>query len=63
MKLGGFANRIAHVDLTAGAVEYKGIPEEWARKYIGARGLEAGENVHRFAVDARDACAKRLERR
>jgi len=39
MKIGGFANRIAHVDLTAGKVEYKGIPEEWARKYIGARGL------------------------
>ncbi|HUM69402.1 MAG TPA: aldehyde ferredoxin oxidoreductase N-terminal domain-containing protein, partial [Chloroflexota bacterium] len=39
MKLGGYANRIAHVDLTAGTVEYKGIPEEWARKYIGARGL------------------------
>ena len=39
MKLGGFANRIAHVDLTAGTVEYRPIPEEWARKYIGARGL------------------------
>jgi aldehyde:ferredoxin oxidoreductase len=39
MKLGGFANRMAHVDLTAGTVEYKGIPEEWALKYIGARGL------------------------
>ncbi len=39
MELGGYANRIAHVDLTAGKVEYKGIPEEWARKYIGARGL------------------------
>ncbi len=39
MELGGYANRIAHIDLTAGKVEYKGIPEEWARKYIGARGL------------------------
>ncbi len=39
MELGGYANHIAHVDLTAGKVEYKGIPEEWARKYIGARGL------------------------
>jgi aldehyde:ferredoxin oxidoreductase len=39
MALGGFANRIAHVDLTAGTVEYRGIPEDWARKYIGARGL------------------------
>jgi len=39
MNLGGYANHVAHVDLTAGTVEYKGIPEEWARKYIGARGL------------------------
>ena len=39
MKLGGYANRIAHVDLTAGTVENRPIPEEWARKYIGARGL------------------------
>ncbi|ABU57954.1 aldehyde ferredoxin oxidoreductase family protein [Roseiflexus castenholzii] len=39
MALGGFANRIAHVNLTAGTVEYRGIPEDWARKYIGARGL------------------------
>jgi len=39
MTLGGFANRVAHVDLTKGAVEYKPHPEEWARKYIGARGL------------------------
>ena len=37
--LGGYANRIAHVDLSTGKVEYKAIPEEWARKYIGARGL------------------------
>jgi aldehyde:ferredoxin oxidoreductase len=39
MKLGGYANRMAHIDLTAHNVEIKGIPEEWARKYIGARGL------------------------
>ena len=39
MELGGYANRIAHIDLSAGSVEYKGIPEEWAHKYIGARGL------------------------
>src|SRR5512136_2574297 len=37
--LGGYANRIAHVDLTASAVKYEPIPEEWARKYIGGRGL------------------------
>ena len=39
MTLGGYANRIAHVDLTKGKVEYKPVPEEWAIKYIGARGL------------------------
>lgn len=39
MELGGYANRVAHVDLTTRTVEYKTIPEEWARKYIGARGL------------------------
>ena len=37
--IGGFANRIAWVDLTAGNVEYKPVPEEDARKYIGGRGL------------------------
>ena len=37
--LGGFANRIAHIDLSAGQVTYEPVPEEWARKYIGARGL------------------------
>ena len=39
MALGGYANRIAHVDLTAGKVEFKPVPEEWAIKYIGGRGL------------------------
>ena len=39
MNLGGFANKLIHVDLTAGTVDYQGIPEDWARKYIGARGL------------------------
>ena len=37
--IGGFANRIAHIDLSSGTVEYKEIPEDWAKKYIGARGL------------------------
>jgi aldehyde:ferredoxin oxidoreductase len=37
--VGGFANNVAHVDLTAGTVDYQPIPDEWARKYIGARGL------------------------
>jgi aldehyde:ferredoxin oxidoreductase len=39
MEIGGFANHIAHIDLTAGKVEFKPIPEEWALKYIGGRGL------------------------
>jgi aldehyde:ferredoxin oxidoreductase len=39
MEIGGFADRIAHVDLGAGKVKYKGVPEEWARKYLGGRGL------------------------
>ena len=37
--LGGYANRIAHIDLTKGTVEYTPMPEEWSRKYVGARGL------------------------
>ena len=39
MTLGGYANRIAHIDLAKGAVAFEPIPEEWALKYIGARGL------------------------
>ncbi|MCK9518075.1 MAG: aldehyde ferredoxin oxidoreductase, partial [Dehalococcoidia bacterium] len=39
MALGGYAGRVGHIDLTSGAVEYRPIPEDWARKYIGARGL------------------------
>lgn len=39
MALGGYAGRIGHVDLTKGTVRYAPIPEDWARKYIGARGL------------------------
>ena len=39
MKYGGYADRIAHIDLTAGNVEVKPIPDEWKRLYIGARGL------------------------
>jgi aldehyde:ferredoxin oxidoreductase len=39
MALGGYAQRVGHVDLTSGTVEYRAIPEDWARKYIGARGL------------------------
>jgi len=39
MKLGGFANHIGRVNLSTNKINYEGIPEDWARKYIGARGL------------------------
>ena len=39
MELGGYADRIARMDLTSGDIKYEGISEEDARKYIGARGL------------------------
>ena len=39
MTLGGYANRIAWVDLTGGSVDYKPIDEDIARKYIGGRGM------------------------
>lgn len=57
MSLGGFADRIGHIDLSKGAVEYKPVPEDWARKYIGARGLgvrycyEAGPKVDPLGPD------------
>lgn len=39
MSLNGYANRIARIDLTKNQVRYETIPEDWAHKYIGARGL------------------------
>ena len=39
MKLGGFANHVARIDLTSGTIRYEGIREEDARLYVGARGL------------------------
>lgn len=39
MKLGGYKNREAWVDLSSGQIDYRPINEEYARKYIGARGL------------------------
>ena len=59
MTLGGYANRVAHVDLTAGTVTYRPIPEDWARKYVGARGLgvryllENGPKVDPLSPDNR----------
>lgn len=39
MELGGYANNIAWIDLTAGKVDYKPVPEDLELKYIGGRGL------------------------
>lgn len=39
MELGGYANRIARIDLTSGTVRYEPVDERDARKYIGGRGL------------------------
>ncbi len=39
MEFGGYANKIAHIDLTAKKVEYKPIPDEFKSKFIGGRGL------------------------
>jgi aldehyde:ferredoxin oxidoreductase len=39
MELGGYADHIARVDLSAGQITYEGVNEDDARKYIGARGL------------------------
>ncbi len=39
MELGGYADRVARVDLTTGQVSYEALNEEDARKYIGGRGL------------------------
>lgn len=39
MAFGGYADHIARVNLTTGAVKYETIPDEWKQKYIGGRGL------------------------
>lgn len=39
MNLGGYANRLAHIDLTAGSISYSPIPEDLIREYLGGRGL------------------------
>ena len=39
MALGGYADKVGRIDLTAGKVTYEAIPEEWKLKYIGARGV------------------------
>ncbi|HET9911118.1 MAG TPA: aldehyde ferredoxin oxidoreductase family protein [Anaerolineales bacterium] len=39
MTLGGYADKVAWVDLTTGKTDFKPIPEEYKLKYIGARGV------------------------
>ena len=39
MALGGYADKVAHIDLTGGKVAYDQIPEDWKLKYVGARGV------------------------
>jgi aldehyde:ferredoxin oxidoreductase len=39
MALGGYADKVAWVDLATGKTEFKPIPEEYKVKYIGARGV------------------------
>ncbi|MDF2681693.1 MAG: putative oxidoreductase [Brevibacillus sp.] len=57
MNLGGFKNREMLVDLTAGAVDYREINEDLAKKFIGGRGLgvkyvyDNGAQVEPFSED------------
>ncbi len=39
MALGGYANHIGRINLTDRTVTYEPLNEEWARKYVGGRGL------------------------
>ena len=32
--LGGYADRIARINLSEGKIEYESVPDEWARLYI-----------------------------
>ena len=41
MAFGGYANKIARIDLTKGKVTYETPNEDDLRKYIGGRGLGA----------------------
>jgi aldehyde:ferredoxin oxidoreductase len=57
MALGGYANNMGRVNLSTGQVTYEEIPEDWALKYVGARGLgvryclEAGPEVDPLGPD------------
>lgn len=55
--IGGFTNRVAWIDLSNSNIEYKGVDESDAKKYIGARGLgvkyvfENGPTVEPFSPE------------
>jgi aldehyde:ferredoxin oxidoreductase len=57
MPLGGYAHRLAHINLTNGSVTYGPIPEEEIRSYVGGRGLgvkyvyDNGPHVDPFSAD------------
>jgi aldehyde:ferredoxin oxidoreductase len=57
MLLGGYAHHVGRINLSTGQITYEDIPEEWARKYIGGRGLggryclEAGPTVDPLGPD------------
>ena len=57
MQLSGYANHIGKINLSTGEVTYEPIPEDWARKYIGARGLgvryllEAGPTIDPYSEE------------
>lgn len=51
MALGGYADRVARINLTTGEIGYEAIPEDWKMKYIGARGLGV-----RYLLDADPTC-------
>ena len=57
MQLSTFGQRIAHIDLATGETGIRPAPEDWVRKYIGARGLgvryvlEHGPDVEALSPD------------
>ncbi len=57
LKLKGYQDRVAWIDLSTGNIEYKEIEEEIKQKYIGARGIgnkyvfDNGANVQPFDAD------------
>ncbi|MBM3190425.1 MAG: aldehyde ferredoxin oxidoreductase family protein, partial [Chloroflexi bacterium] len=39
MAIGGYANRVARIDLSTGSIDYRPIDEKEVRQYVGGRGL------------------------